>query len=59
MTRNIWKIKIFGADELNRGPFEHSVMLFANITSVFDGFFEYVMDALVIINQHVHKQKTE
>lgn len=43
-------MEIFWADKLDRWPFEHGVVFFADITGIFNGFFEYIVDALVTIN---------
>jgi hypothetical protein len=46
MSRDISKVKILRADELDWWSFKHGVMLFANIASIFDGFLEDVVDVL-------------
>jgi hypothetical protein len=47
MTGDIWKIEVLRTYELDWRTFEHSVVLFADKTSVFNSFFEYVMDVLI------------
>jgi hypothetical protein len=47
MTRNVGEIEVLGADKLDWRTFEHSVVLFAHITSIFDGLLKDIMDVLI------------
>lgn len=55
MARDVRKVKVLGTDELNRRPFEHSIMLFTNESCIFDSFLENVMNVLrKSISEHRH-----
>ena len=56
MAGDVREREILGADELHRRAFEHGVVLFADETSVFDGFLHDIVHVLLQTHQ---RQSTE
>jgi hypothetical protein len=51
VARDVGKIEILWADELDWWAFEHSVVFFTNVTCIFYGLLEDIVDVLIARDQ--------